>query len=100
MMELHVCNRSGTVLRAFALGDVEDELIIGRDEHCDVQIRSRSVSREHCAIENDGQGLLLRDLGSTCGTLLNGERVERVRVASGLEVSVGPAVLRFRQGAF
>ncbi|MHC5001813.1 MAG: FHA domain-containing protein [Planctomycetota bacterium] len=98
MMELHVCSQSGQLLRAFALGEVERELIIGREEHCDVQIASRSVSREHCAIERDEEGLLLRDLGSTCGTIIDGRRVDHVRVQSGLEVHVGPAVLRFRDG--
>jgi adenylate cyclase len=94
MMELHICSREGTVLRAFALGD-EAEVIIGRDDSCDIQIRARSVSREHCSIEREGDQFVLRDLGSSGGTLLDGERVERVRLEDGMEVQVGPAVLRF-----
>ena len=98
MMELHVFSRTGSLLRAFALGD-NSELIVGREEHCDIRIRSRSVSREHCSIERNGDGLFyLRDLGSTCGTKINGERIERVVLEDGLEVSVGPAVLRFVDG--
>ena len=97
MMELHVCDRSGAVIRAFALGEVDDELIVGREEHCDVRITSRRVSREHCAIERDDDGLVLRDLDSTCGTLCDGERIDRVRVHSGLQVQIGPAVLRFQE---
>jgi len=94
MMELHVCNKTGAVLRAFMLGDVP-EVIIGRDETCDVRILSRSVSREHCAIEQDGDGLILRDMASTAGTLLEGQRIDKVRVTDGMEVNVGPAVLKF-----
>jgi pSer/pThr/pTyr-binding forkhead associated (FHA) protein len=93
-MELHVCSRTGTVLRAFALGD-EAEVIIGRDDSCDIQIRARSVSREHCSIEREGDTLVLRDLGSSAGTILDGNRVERVRLQDGMEVEVGPAVLKF-----
>ena len=37
MMELHICNRSGAVLRSFALGD-NVEVIVGRDETCDIRI--------------------------------------------------------------
>ncbi len=97
MMELHVCDRKGGLLRAFAIGD-RSEIIIGRDEHCDVQIRSASISSEHCAIEPDGTGLILRDLDSTSGTLIGGRRVSCVEIRDGLEVMVGPAVLRFVDG--
>lgn len=94
MMELHVCNRDGILLRAFALGE-NKEVIVGRDETCDVRIMAKSVSREHCAIEQDGDELVLRDLGSSGGTFLDGHKVDKVKLADGMEVAVGPAVLKF-----
>ncbi len=94
MMELHVCNRAGTLLKAFALGD-NAEVIVGRDESCDIRIMAQSVSREHCAIEQDGDELVLRDLGSSGGTLLDGKKIDKVRLEDGMEVAVGPAVLKF-----
>jgi adenylate cyclase len=94
MMELHVCNRDGVLLRAFALGD-NKEVIVGRDESCDVRILSKSVSREHCAIEQDGDQMVLRDLGSSGGTYLQGSRVDKVQLHDGMEIGVGPAVLKF-----
>ena len=96
MMELHICTRSsGKVLRKFALGDLE-ELIIGRDEDCDIRIKSPVVSREHCTIEQDDAGrLLLTDAESTGGTYVNDQKIDSVRVEDGLEVVIGPAVLRF-----
>ena len=97
MMELHVCDRKGELLRAFAIGD-SSEIIIGRDEHCDVRIRSTSISREHCAVEPEGTGLILRDLDSKAGTLMDGRRITRVEVRDGLQVTVGPAVLKFLDG--
>lgn len=94
MMELHVCNRAGTLLKAFALGD-SAEVIVGRDESCDIRIMAQSVSREHCSIEQDGDELVLRDLGSSGGTLLDGKKIEKIRLQDGMEVAVGPAVLKF-----
>ena len=94
MLEIHVCNQQGKLLRAFALGD-SDEVLVGRDENCDIQIRAKSVSREHCTIEREGQDFVLRDLGSTGGTFLDGKRVDRVRLRDGIAVTVGPAVLKF-----
>ena len=96
MMELHVCNRDGTLLKAYALGD-NPEVIVGRDETCDIRIMARTVSREHCAIEVEGDGVVLRDLGSTAGTYVDGSRVETIPLQDGMEVMVGPAVLKFYQ---
>ena len=96
MIELHVCDRKGTLLRAYALGD-SSEVIIGRDETCDVRIAAKSVSREHCAIERSGEKLTLRDLGSTSGTYLGPDRITSVPIRDGLEIVVGPAVLRFHE---
>ena len=94
MMELHICNRNGAVLRSFALGDTS-EVIVGRDETCDIRIVAKSVSREHCAIEQRGDELVLRDLGSSGGTFVEGDRVDSVRVTDGMQAHVGPAVLKF-----
>jgi pSer/pThr/pTyr-binding forkhead associated (FHA) protein len=96
MMELHICARNGgKVLRKFALGDLE-ELIIGRDEGCDIRIKSPVVSREHCTIEQDDTGsLVLSDSDSTGGTFVENQKIESVRLEDGLEVTIGPAVLKF-----
>jgi len=95
-MELHICARSGgKVLRKFALGDLE-ELIIGRDEGCDIRIKSPVVSREHCTIEQDETGaLVLSDSDSTGGTFVEEQKIDSIRLEDGLEVTIGPAVLKF-----
>lgn len=52
-------------------------MLIGRSQECDIHFRedATDVSRRHCRIEKQGNGLLLTDLGSTCGTFLRGERL-------------------------
>ncbi len=95
MMEMHIINRAtGATLKAFALSDTT-EVIIGRDADCDVTINAPSISREHCSIEHVDGAFHLRDLESTGGTIVDGARIDEVRIEDGLEVQLGPALLRF-----
>jgi pSer/pThr/pTyr-binding forkhead associated (FHA) protein len=47
------------------------ELVVGRDEDCDLRISSSLVSRKHCIIKNTPAGILVTDLGSQNGTHVN-----------------------------
>lgn len=49
-----------------------DELLIGRDEQCDIVIPDRQVSRHHAKLYRTPQGTLLEDLLSKNGTHVNG----------------------------
>jgi hypothetical protein len=53
----------------------EGTLIIGRSRECGIMLPSHTVSRRHAQIRKEGERFLLRDLGSTNGTLLNSEPV-------------------------
>lgn len=48
---------------------------IGRARECDYVVDSNQVSRLHAQFDFDYQQVLIRDLGSTNGTYLNGERL-------------------------
>jgi len=48
---------------------------IGRHDDCQIRIRSSQVSRRHCQLFEEGNKLILRDLGSFNGTFVNGKRV-------------------------
>src|SRR5438552_8025862 len=56
---------------------VKDLTLVGRKEDCDVRLDHKSVSKMHCVIVKTDGLLLLRDLGSTNGTRVNGQRVRR-----------------------
>lgn len=98
MIELHVCNAEGAMLRAYALGEKE-EVLIGRDEGCDVQISSRAISREHCVIERANESFVLKDLESSSGTFVDGKKITSLPLSSGMEARVGPAILRFYEAS-
>ena len=56
---------------------VKDLSLVGRKEDCDIRLDHKSVSKLHCVIVKTDGVLLLRDLGSTNGTRVNGQRVRR-----------------------
>ena len=56
---------------------LKDMTVVGRKEDCDLRLEHKSVSKLHCVIVKTDGLLLLRDLGSTNGTKVNGQRVRR-----------------------
>lgn len=57
--------------------------VIGRVDTADLQIKSSRVSREHALIEYEEGRFLIRDLGSTNGTYVNGVRIKESPLADG-----------------
>jgi pSer/pThr/pTyr-binding forkhead associated (FHA) protein len=51
------------------------KFLVGREEDCNLRPKSELVSRHHCVFHIDEFSLRLRDLGSTNGTVVNGERI-------------------------
>ncbi len=75
-----------------------DETIIGRTAGADVVIQESRVSRRHAVIRRAGPGadtFEVVDLGSTNGTFVGGERVERLALKPGSEVAIGGRILKF-----
>ena len=72
----------------------KDLSLVGRGEDCDVRVDHKSVSKFHCVIVKTDGLLLLRDLGSTNGTRVNGQRVRRAALLP--NDAVGFANLKFK----
>src|SRR5688500_15361977 len=64
-------------------------LLVGRHPECDIQIDSRKISRRHCCIAQVANYLVIRDLGSTNGIRINGNRVSEGKLEPGDEVTIG-----------
>ena len=64
-------------------------LLFGRHEECDVQLNSKKVSRRHCCVAQVNDYLVVRDLGSTNGVRINGQRVAEGKLAPGDELQIG-----------
>src|SRR3989338_2392741 len=68
---------------------------IGKRENNDLIINDKTVSRNHLEIEYASDSFLLRDLGSTNGTYLNGNRVKEAYLAPGDRIKLGNTVIEF-----
>ncbi|MBC9820265.1 DUF3662 and FHA domain-containing protein [Terrabacter sp. MAHUQ-38] len=75
---------------------------LGRDETADIVIDDPGVSRRHSEIRvtTDGPHLVtsIRDLNSTNGTFVNGERVSSQRLQDGDRLTIGRTSATFRAG--
>lgn len=68
---------------------------VGRGAEADIQIDDSSVSRLHCAIVL-GSDVVVRDLGSTNGTLVDGIRATETVVRDGSIIKIGNITLTYK----
>jgi pSer/pThr/pTyr-binding forkhead associated (FHA) protein len=71
--------------------------LLGRGTEADIRVEDPGVSRRHCEIVV-GNPALARDLKSTNGTLVNGERIDEVALEDGAVVKIGGTSLVYRSG--
>lgn len=72
-------------------------MVVGRLQSCDLCLADANVSRRHAElllVDGDWQ---VRDLGSTNGTTLNGEPVDRARLRDGDVVEIGVTRLTYHR---
>jgi hypothetical protein len=70
---------------------------LGRGSDTDIRIEDPGASRNHCEIVL-GQPVLVRDLSSTNGTFVNGQRISQVELADGTAIMIGSTQLVYRSG--
>jgi len=74
-----------------------DTVVVGRSHACDLTLASADASRRHAEIVGTGEGFVVRDLGSTNGTFVNGERVEEHDLQPGDRIQIGAGTITFCQ---
>lgn len=79
-----------------AVYNLAGTLVIGRASNADLRIDGTGISRHHARVRLDQQRVEFEDLGSTNGSFINGQRVERTELRPGDKIQLGSGtILRF-----
>jgi serine/threonine protein kinase len=70
--------------------------VIGRASECDMVIKAADVSKRHCRIVLSPDQAIVEDLGSSNGTFINGDQIERAQLNDGDELDIGGHVYKVR----
>lgn len=70
--------------------------LVGRGSDCQIQITDSAASRRHLEIVWDGSNGIARDLGSTNGSKIEGQRFREAKLEAGTVITIGQTALRFQ----
>ena len=68
---------------------------LGRTQTNSIRLHDTEVSREHAELVQEGDGFVLRDLGSSNGSFVNGRLVTEQRLQTGDQVQLGRSLLLY-----
>lgn len=92
-LTFHLPNGEQVSFRLFT----DRRLRIGRERGNDIVLRDARVSREHAEVSFERGFFIIRDLGSSNGTFVNGREVKVAPLTEGSEVRIGSSVGRFTE---
>lgn len=85
--------RPGQVAQTVRL---EESALVGRGRGCHIVFDDATVSKEHARLRVDGRSMLIEDLHSTNGTLVNGRAIDGpTPLRRGDRIAIGPNVIVF-----
>jgi len=77
----------------------KEQLTMGRSSTNDIVLYDQGVSRQHARLCRVQDGFEVEDLGSTNGTWVKGESIERAPVQMGQPIRIANTILRLQEGA-
>ncbi len=81
-----------TFIKGVRLGQffpvTDEEMVVGRSPDCSLWIEDTTISRKHFSLRTRGGDLILEDLGSTNGTYVNGQKLQKAILQDGDKIQV------------
>ena len=77
----------GEVVKEFVIN--KEAVTIGRKHENDIQLNDLTVSGRHALITEQNGAIVVEDLGSTNGTLLNGSHINKATLQHGNVIQIG-----------
>ncbi len=74
----------------------KDSIVIGKSPASDLCLADSAISRSHCELLRVHEGYMIRDVGSTNGTQVDGIRVKEAFLRPGARIQIGKSVLLFQ----
>ena len=93
--ELHYANEDGEQQVA-TLRSGSSPLILGRKADCDIRLVNPTVGRHHCKVSVENNELVAKDLDSSNGTFINGEKIRRGKLTDGDVLECGTAEVKIK----
>jgi DNA-binding NtrC family response regulator len=73
----------------------DEPVTFGSSPSCSLVLTDKTVSRQHLEARRDGEEVLLRDMGSTNGTFVQGARFKEISIGYGGEFKLGRTVVKY-----
>jgi len=73
----------------------DSNAVVGRDPEAEICLTDVGISWEHARIEDQGGSWAVIDMGSTNGTVVNGEKIEESPLGHGDKIVFGKTMVRF-----
>lgn len=76
----------------------QDTVSVGRHPDADIFLDDVTVSRQHATFERHSSGFMVVDTGSLNGTYVNNDRVDSLKLQTGMELQIGKFRLSYYAG--
>ena len=74
----------------------QSEIVLGRGKTCQIILNDKKASRRHASVSRQGSRFVVRDLGSSNGVSVNGEKIREQELAAEDQIRIGDTVILFK----
>jgi len=73
---------------------IRNGFMVGRDMSCEIYIDDKAISKRHAMFEISGEQAIIKDVGSSNGTFVNGKKVQKAVLSHNDEISFGLSIAK------